>query len=143
MEKILNETPIMINDIRYYHIRHELFETVSDVWYYVYSGYTKEAAERIFTDSLDPNGIVPRFVEKDGKLYYQCGAHGRNITYSIETLNILEQYEDTIVVSIDFTSFGDEIEKSVYVISNSEATWKMCNSENEAIYDLPKQFLKQ
>ena len=142
--ELLKDPVIVVNNEPYYPVKDDQLKTLNDVWDYVYTSYTKEAAERIFTDRLDPNGTVPRFLEKDGILYYKPGGHGHYMEYYFDTLEIIEQYEDTVVISVDYITFGDEEpQKSVFVISNSEATWKMCNSENEAIHDLPKQFLKQ
>lgn len=140
--KILNQTPYVINEINYYLIEHSEFKSIDDVWNYAYTAYTKEAAKRIFSKGLDPNEVAPRFIEKNGYLYYQNSAHGRAVKYPIDSLSIIEQYEDTIIVSIDFCSYDYEPEKSVYVICYTESGWKICNSEDEALYILPKQFLK-
>ena len=140
--KILSQTPVVINGENYYLIEHSQFKTVEDVWEFAYTAYTKEAAKRIFHDRLDPNGALPRFIEKDGKLYYNNGAHGYSVKYPIDTLKIVQQYEDTVIVSIDYCCYDYEPEKCVYIMKNTEKGWRLCNSENEALYELPKQYLK-
>lgn len=139
---ILDNTPVIINGNRYFLIEHSQFKSVEDVWEFAYTAYTKEAAKRIFYDRLDPKGMNPRFIEKDGKLYYDNGAHGYVVKYPIDTLEIIEQYEDTVIVSIDYCCYDYEPEKSVYIMCKTETGWKLCNSEDEALYKLPKQFLE-
>lgn len=139
---ILDNTPVIINENRYYLIEHSQFKSVEDVWEFAYTAYTKEAAKRIFYNRLDPNGTNPRFIEKDGKLYYDNSAHGYVVKYPIDTLEIIKQYEDTVIVSIDYCCYDYEPEKSVYIMRNTETGWKMCNSEDEALNKLPKQFLE-
>lgn len=139
--KILSQTPVVINGNKYYLIEHSQFKTVEDIWEFTYTAYTEETAKRIFHDRLDPNGALPRFIEKDGKLYYNNGAHGYSVKYPIDTLKIVQQYEDTVIVSIDYCCYDYEPEKCVYIMKNTEKGWRLCNSEDEALYELPKQYL--
>lgn len=140
--KILDPTPVTINGNQFYLIEHSKFKSVAEVWDYVYSAYTNEAGKRIFSEALDPTGVSPRFIEQDGKLYYNTAGHGYVVDYPIDTLKIIEQYDDTIIVSIDFCSYDYDPENSVYVMCKTEKGWRMANSENEAVYELPKQFIK-
>lgn len=139
---ILNHTPIIINENNYYLIEHSEFKTIDDIWEFAYTAYTKETAKRIFYNSLNPNGDFPRFIEIEGELYYYNGAHGYCVEYPIDTLEIVEQYEDIIIVSIDYCCYDYEPEKSVYIMCRTETGWRLCNSEYEAVYELPKHFLK-
>lgn len=119
------------------------FKTVDDVWEFAYSAYTKDAAQRLFADNLDQSSTSPRFMEKDGKLYYRRTGRGHVVDFPIDTMKIIQQYKDMIVVKIDFCCYDYEPEDSVFVICKTENGWRLANSESEAVEVLPKQFLVQ
>lgn len=116
-------------------------KTIKDIWDYTYSAYTKDAATRLFSESLNQNGICPRFIEKDGKLYYNRSGRGYAVTFPIESLQIIKQYKTTIIVSIDYCSYDYEPQKSVFIMSKTDEGWRMENSENEAVNYLAKQYI--
>lgn len=139
-----NEISFKTNDgSSYALITDKNFKTVDDVWEYAYSAYTKEAAERLFSNALDQNNPSPRFMEKDGNLYYRKSGRGHVVDFPIETMKIIQQYKDMIIVSIDFCCYDYEPEDSVFVICKTQDGWRLANSESEAVEVLPKQFLAQ
>ena len=136
-----DDKTVKINGKDYALVTDKNLKTIDDVWNYAYSVYTKEAARRLFATSLDQNYEYARYLEHNGKLYYYLGGHGRVVKYPIDTMKIVKQYRDMIIVSIDFCSYDYEPEDSVFVMCKTEDGWRMANSEDEAVYDLSKQFL--
>lgn len=124
-------------------ITDENFKTIDDVWEYAYSAYTKDAAERLFSRRLDQSNTSPRFMEKDGNLYYLRAGRGHVVDFPIETMKIIKQYKDMIIVSIDYCCYDYEPEDSVFVMCKTKDGWRLANSESEAVEVLPKQFLAQ
>ncbi len=142
-EALLNkESYINTKDDCYYLVESDNLKNLDDVWELAYSAYTKEAAKRIFTNRLDPNGEIPRFIEEEGKLYYNVAGHGYVVTYPIDTLEIIEQTKDKIVVHIDYCNYDYEPEKSVYVMCKTDEGWRIDNSESESLGKLREQYLK-
>ena len=135
-----NET-VNINGNNYALVTDENLKTIDDVWNYAYSAYTKEAAQRLFTTSLDQNYKYARYLEHNGKLYYYLAGHGHVVKFPIDTMEIIKQYEDMIIVKIDFCCYDYEPEDSVFVMCKTDDGWRMANSENEAVNHLTKQFL--
>lgn len=119
------------------------FQKIDDVWEYAYSAYTKEAAQRLFFDNLDQSSTNPRFMEKDGKFYYNRSSRGHVVDFPIETMEIIHQYESMIIIKIDVCYYDDEPENGVFVICKTEDGWKLANSEIEAVNELSTQFLAQ
>lgn len=124
-------------------ITDENFKTIGDVWEYAYSAYTTQAAKRLFSSNLDQSNTSPRFMEKDGKLYYRRAGRGHVVDFPIETMKIIKQYNEMIIVSIDYCCYDYEPEDSVFVMCKTEDGWRLANSEVEAVSVLPKQFLTQ
>lgn len=115
-------------------ITDEAFQTLDDVWNYAYSAYTKEAAERLFSDRLDQSNDWPRFLELGGKLYYSRSGHGSIVRFYPETAKVLKQYESMIILSMDYRVGSEgELETSVFVMCNGEDGWRMANSTDEAM----------
>ncbi len=138
----LDNTPIFVNGIDYYLIKSGEFKTIDDVWNFAYSAFTVDAAKRIFSENLNQDSEAPRFIEKDGALYYNTAAHGYVVEYPIDTLEIIEQTTNKIVVHIDYCCYDYEPEKSVYVMCKTDEGWRIDNSESEALGELKKQYLK-
>lgn len=148
-EKIGNDpsfptgTPALYyHNYHYFEVPEDSFKTLNDVWEYAYSAFTKQAAERLFSYELNPDSDIPRYIEKDGKLYFTDPAHGRSVRYDMDTVTIIQQYNDMIIVSVDLYILHDNPpEKGVYAMCKTEDGWRMANSESEAINILPDQFL--
>lgn len=119
------------------------FKNIDDVWTYAYSAYTKDAAHRLFADNLDQNSTSPRFMEKDGNLYYRRSGRGHVVDFPIETMEIIHQYESMIIIKIDVCYYDYEPEDGIFVILKTEDGWKLANSEIEAVNELSTQFLAQ
>lgn len=124
-------------------ITDENFKTIDDVWEYAYSAYTKQAAKRLFSNHLDQGNTSPRFMEKDGNLYYKRAGRGHDVDFPIETMKIIKQYNEMIIVSIDYCCYNYEPKDSVFVMCKTEDGWRLANCEEEAVTVLPKQFLAQ
>lgn len=130
------------HNYHYFEVPEDSFKTLNDVWEYAYSAFTKQAAERLFSYELNPDSDIPRYIEKDGKLYFTDPAHGRSVRYDMDTVTIIQQYNDMIIVSVDVYILSDvSPEKAVYAMCKTEDGWRMANSESEAINILPDQFL--
>lgn len=135
------DDPVMINGKNYTLVSDQNLKTIEDVWEYAYSAYTKEAAQRLFALSLDRDFEYARYLEYDGKLYYYTAGHGYVAEFPIDTMKIIKQYRDMIIVSIDYCCYNYEPEDSVFVMCKTENGWRMANSENEATTYLSKQFI--
>ncbi|MBQ6884426.1 MAG: hypothetical protein IJN56_01665 [Clostridia bacterium] len=124
-------------EYNYQLITDENFKTLDDVWQFAYSAYTHEAAYRLFTDHLEQSGS-PRFLERDGKLYYYKGGHGYSTDFDFDSLQIVTQFDNTVILSIDnYFGFGfeeaDPPEKSIFIMQNTENGWRLANSVEESV----------
>jgi len=124
-------------EYNYQLITDENFKTLDDVWQFAYSAYTHEAAYRLFTDHLEQSGN-PRFLERDGKLYYYKGGHGYSTDFDFDSLQIVTQFDNTVILSIDnYFGFGfeeaDPPEKSIFIMQNTENGWRLANSVEESV----------
>lgn len=116
-------------------ITNENLKTLDDVWQFAYSAYTREAAYRLFADRLDQSGS-PRFLERDGKLYYYKGGHGYSSNFDFDSLQIITQFDNTVIISIDNYGFGtDESspDKCIFIMQNTENGWRLANSVDESV----------
>lgn len=116
-------------------ITDENFKTLDDVWQFAYSAYTHEAAYRLFTDRLNQSGS-PRFLERDGKLYYYKSGHGYKSNFDFDSLQITTQFDNTVILSIDNYGFGaDESspDKCIFIMQNTENGWRLANSVDESV----------
>ncbi len=123
------------NDGDYSLITDEDFQTIDDVWNYAYTAFTVEAAQRTFSDKLDQSSVVPRFLEKDGKLYYNRNAHGYNSRFDMDSLKIINQFENAVVISINNYLPGDDetpSEKLIFIMVNTQNGWRLANTETES-----------
>ena len=82
-------------------------------------------------------------MEKDGNLYYKRAGRGHDVDFPIETMKIIKQYNEMIIVSIDYCCYNYEPEDSVFVMCKTEDGCRLANCEEEAVTVLPKQFLAQ
>ena len=124
-------------EYNYQLITDENFKTLDDVWQFAYSAYTHEAAYRLFTDRLEQSGS-PRFLERDGKLYYYKDGHGYSTDFDFDSLQIITQFGNTVILSIDnYFGFGfeegDPPEKSIFIMQNTENGWRLANSVEESV----------
>lgn len=123
------------NDCDYHLITDKDFQSVYDVWNYAYTAFTIEAAERTFSDRLDQNSDCPRFLEKGGKLYYNTNAHGYNSRFDMDSLKIINQFENAVIISINKYLPGDDetpSEKLIFIMVNTQNGWRFANTETES-----------
>lgn len=106
------------------------FQKLDDVWNYTYTAFTMDAAHRAFGMRLDQQTPSPRFLEKDGKLYYNCNGHGYNSNFDISSLKILNQFKNTIIVSVNDHELPDET--SIFILQNTENGWRFANTQVES-----------
>lgn len=106
------------------------FQKLDDVWNYTYTAFTMDAAHRAFGMRLDQQTLSPRFLEKDGKLYYNCNGHGYNSNFDISSLKILNQFKNTIIVSVNDHELPDET--SIFILQNTENGWRFANTQVES-----------
>lgn len=126
------------NQSNYSLITDESFQTLGDVWNYTYTTFTIEASQRTFRIRLDQNSESPRFLEKDGKLYYNRNGHGYKSDFDIDSLKIINQFEDAVIVSIDKYGFGTDEnspDKCIFIMQNTTNGWRLANTETES-YDI-------
>ena len=121
-------------EYNYQLITDENFKTLDDVWQFAYSAYTHEAAYRLFTDRLEQSGS-PRFLERDGKLYYYKGGHGYNTDFDFDSLQIVTQFDNTVIISIDDYGFGTDEnspDKCTFILQYTQNGWRLANSVVES-----------
>ena len=106
------------------------FQKLDDVWNYTYTAFTMDAAHRAFSIRLDQQTPSPRFLEKDGKLYYNRNGHGYNSDFDIQSLKIVNQFKNTIIVSITDQELPDET--SIFILQNTESGWRFANTQEES-----------
>lgn len=106
------------------------FQKIDSVWNYTYTAFTMDAAHRAFGMSLDQQTLSPRFLEKDGKLYYNRNGHGYNSDFDIQSLKIVNQFKNTIIVSIKDHELPDET--SIFILQNTESGWRFANTQEES-----------
>lgn len=112
-------------------------KTLSDVWESIYGAYTKASAGRLFHYNLDGNNEEARYVERDGKLYYQNSGHGNSVEYDMSSLKLIEQCENTLVFTLDEYVMDDFETQRIFVLEKSALGWRMSNGfdENVALTD--------
>ncbi len=110
------------------------FQRLDSVWNYTYTAFTMDAAHRAFSMRLDQETPSPRFLEKDGKLYYNRNGHGYNSTFDILSLKIVNQFKNTIIVSINDHEFLDESTSytCIFILQNTENGWRFANTQEES-----------
>ncbi len=111
------------------------FQRIDSVWSYAYTAFTMDAAHRAFGRHLDQTTPSPRFLERDGKLYYNRNNHGYNSDFDINSLEIINQFKNTVIVSID--NYGPGTDENTYytcifILQNTENGWRFANTENES-----------
>lgn len=106
------------------------FQRLDSVWNYTYTAFTMDAAHRAFGISLDQQTPSPRFLEKDGKLYYNRNGHGYNSDFDIQSLKIVNQFKNAIIVSITDQELPDET--SIFILQNTESGWRFANTQVES-----------
>lgn len=121
-------------EYNYQLITDENFKTLDDVWQFAYSAYTHEAAYRLFTDRLEQSGS-PRFLERDGKLYYYKGGHGYSTDFDFDSLQIVTQFDNTVIISIDDYGFGTDEnspDNCIFILQYTQNGWRLANSVVES-----------
>lgn len=116
-------------------ITDENFKTLDDVWNYTYTTFTVGAAQRAFSSRLDQNAESPRFLERDGKLYYNRNGHGYKSDFDMDSLSIINQLEGTVIISVDCYTFGDDetpSNKCIFIMVNTPNGWRLANTESES-----------
>ncbi len=125
------------NDGDYSLITDKDFQSLDAVWEYAYTAFTPEAAQRAFKSRLDQSSEIPRFLEKDGKLYYKRNAHGYKSDFDIESLEIIDQLEDSIIVNIKNYGYDKENpDNSIFIITNTKNGWRLASTETESYNDI-------
>ncbi len=109
---------------------------LEDIWQMVCGAYTKSAAKRLFENHIGSDDEDCRYIERDGRVYYHDSGHGRDIEYLYNTVKVIYQYEDVIVLTVSRLSFDEVEENAVFVLRNTSLGWRLENSENEVFnYD--------
>ena len=108
------------------------FQSLNDVWNYAYTAFTPEAAQRAFKNRLDQS-LTPRFLEKDGKLYYNRNAHGYKSKFDMESIEIVDQLEDSIIVGIKNYGYDkDNPDTCFFIMTNTQNGWRLATTETES-----------
>ncbi len=106
-------------------------KSLADVWNNVLSAYTEDAANRLYAERLDKESDNPKFIEKNGKLYCEEAGRGNASSYDYESVKLVEQYENLLVMSID-QFYGSSFEKKqIFVLQQNEHGWRMVHSSLE------------
>lgn len=122
-----------IDKTEYYFVQFPELKTLNDVWNSVYGAYTKASAKRLFHYHLDESNSEARYVEREGKLYYQGSGHGNNVEYDMSSLKLAEFYEDTLVFTLDEYVMDDFETKRIFVLEKNALGWRMSNGFDENV----------
>ncbi len=112
------------------------FQSLEAVWNYAYTAFTPEAAQRAFKHMLDQS-LAPRFLEKDGKLYYNRNAHSYKSEFDMESIEIVDQLEDSIIVGIKNYGYNkDNPDTCFFIMTNTQNGWRLATTETESYNDI-------
>lgn len=120
------------------------FDDIDDVWYYAYTAFTDAAASRAFDKYLAQYEVSPRFLLRNGKLYYKVNGHGYKSDFDIDSLKIVNQFNNTIIVAIDnYSSDENTPDKCIFILQNTENGWRFANTEEESYTINADDFMAQ
>lgn len=123
----------------------ETMKNMDDVWKRIFTAYTKQTGVRNFMNRLDAASGIARFLEYNGKLYYNGYGKGYNTAYIQESFRIVEQYEDTLVIRVDMRyGSSNTIDKAAFVLRRTPDGWRMDTGIGESdVKEYVAQFDKQ
>lgn len=108
------------------------FGTVADVIKYVRTVYDENTINRIFSKELSIGNDNSRFIEKYGKLYYNTKGQEHCFIADFDSVKIIEQYEDAVILSMNYKGFDGVYKPCVYIMIKTLNGWRIANSEAEA-----------
>lgn len=115
-------------------------KSLKDIWDSILDVYTKESANRLYASKLDESPDYPKYIEKNGKLYFEDASRGNIVRYDYESVKLVEQYENLLVLSIDQLSGGVFEKKQTFVIQQNEHGWRMSHAIYEEVKSADFQY---
>lgn len=114
---------------QFYPVISDEYQSIDDIKAFTESVFTDEFAEENFyiylEESENTESGLPLYQEVDGVLCKNAnnGGKGWGLFYHPETLEILSQDEDTLVLEMETTLFDEPDEKGVVTLRNKEGKW--------------------
>ncbi len=123
----------LVNKTEYYFVEYPELETMNDVWDDAYGAYTEECAQRIFSSRLNPENESARYLETNGKLYFQPYSRGYATSYDLSSAVLVEQYKNVLVFNVDEYLFDEFKKTATFVLQKTSLGWRMANGFDETL----------
>lgn len=119
-----DEKSQLAGNTNYCLVTDENYKSIADLKAATEKVYSKKIAEEtLYMDQFD--GENARFKEADGKLYVNQDIGGKGISaeFDVDTLTIVSQTPDTMVVSMDYSRFDEAQGKAEITLVKENDNW--------------------
>lgn len=133
-------------NVAFYRVTDERFSSMTELRIYTETAFSAGCASRAFYDEMLIGGAGAdklHFREQDGVLYVNPALTGTwDSTLVPESMTLIRQAYNTILVSYDLLTQGVPDGKAVVMFKRSEAGWRVDNTPAEAISPEYRQYLE-
>ncbi len=131
---------IMHNGTEYRLVDFPELKSLTDIWGNILGVYTKECAKRLYAPMLNEDAECPKYMEKNGKLYCEESARGNSMCYDYDSIKLVEQYENVLVLSIDQLYVDAFEKKQAFVLQKNESGWRVAHALHEEVKSADFQY---